>query len=98
MKIGKEGDEPANDGRIGVGVEAAVALSQFCNQPDTGGTSCDAVGWRTLGRGERRDSASAFDDSGQTLMSVGVMEKALHQRMLVSVQMYVNERAGELCP
>jgi hypothetical protein len=41
-------------------------------------------------------AAGAIDDGGQTFMSVVVMEKAFNEQLLMSIQMSVNDWAGEL--
>lgn len=50
----------------------------------------------TFGGRKMRQAAGAIDDSGQTFMSVVVMEKAFNEQLLMSVQMNVNDGGGEL--
>jgi len=43
-----------------------------------------------------RQPARAIDDGRQPLMSVVMMEKAFNEQLLTSIQMSVNDPAGEL--
>jgi len=94
-KIGEEGDEAADEGRVGVGAEVAAAIAEFGDEPDLGGAAGDVVRGRAVGGRQRGAAAGALDGSGEAFLRIVEEGELVEQGLLLSVAGHGKGEAAE---
>ena len=69
-KIRDEDNEAADEGRVGVGVEAEFAGAEFGGEPDGGDATEHAVGLGAFRGWERRHATGAVHDEAQAFLDI----------------------------